>query len=282
MQGSRFSLIVQFVLLLLLLPMAGSCAPPQLLLLDGYHDDIDPAGWLMSEKLDGVRAFWDGRRLLSRGGNAFAAPDWFIAQLPPFAIDGELWTRRADFEHIASITSRSAPHDGWRELGYHIFEVPHAPGGLRERLAKLETWLKTQPSDQIHVIPQRVCQGREHLRATLAAIEQQGGEGLVLRRPDVPYRTGRDKASLKVKSFQDSEARVIGHKPGKGRLSGKLGALHVELPDGKRFYIGSGFTDAQRDNPPPVGSDVTFKYQGLTKRGLPRFPVFLRVRPPDS
>lgn len=254
---------------------------PDLLLLKSYQDDMDPVGWLMSEKLDGVRAFWTGKQLLSRGGAPFAAPAWFTDPLPPFPIDGELWTRRGDFERISSITRKSQPHAGWREITYNIFEVPSAAGGLLNRLGGLEDWLARNPVPHIHVIPQTPCEGREHLRQMLKWIEAQGGEGLVLRNPDAPYRTGRDPDSLKVKSFADREAKVIGYKPGKGKYAGMVGALHVELPDGKRFYIGTGLKDADRKTPPPIGSRVTFKYQGYTKKGLPRFPSFLRVRNVD-
>ncbi|MGB1109559.1 MAG: DNA ligase [Gammaproteobacteria bacterium] len=272
----------QFLLFLLIaISSATFAAGPDLLLLKTYRDDIDPTGWLMSEKLDGVRAVWDGEMLISRGGHAFAAPGWFTVALPPFAIDGELWTRQGDFERISSITRRQTPHEGWRAITYNIFEVPQVAGGLLQRLAKLEDWLAENPVAHLKVIPQRACQGRDDLKAALSEVEAAGGEGLVLRRPDAPYRTGRDEASLKVKRFDDAEAVVVGYRPGKGRLLGKVGALQVELPDGRRFYVGSGLSDAERDNPPAIGERITFKYQGLTGKGLPRFPSFLRVRPAE-
>ncbi len=260
-----------------------SAKGPDLVLLKRYSDDIDPAGWLMSEKLDGVRAFWDGQHLLSRGGNVFAAPAWFVEGLPPFAIDGELWTRRADFARIQSVTSRDEPHEGWRTISYNIFEVPSELGfgnesGLLLRLQKLQRWLVDHPASHLRVIEQIRVRDRAHLKQRLDAVIAAGGEGLVLRKRGLPYRTGRDASSLKVKVFEDAEAVVVAYRAGKGRLLGKVGALQLELPNGRRFYVGSGMTDARREAPPKIGESVTFRYQGWTKYGLPRFPVFLRVR----
>lgn len=258
-------------------------AAPELLLLSTPDDPGQcPTGWLISEKLDGVRAYWDGERLLSKHGNPFAAPAWFTDALPPFELDGELWSGRGQFERIASIVTRDDPHQGWRQIGYYIFEVPHAPGGLMQRLDRLKTWLHTHPVAHLHIIEQQPCQSRAQLIRRWNAVEAAGGEGLVLRNPDTPYTTGRHASARKLKRFRDMEARVVGHIAGKGRLAGKLGALQVELADGRRFRIGTGFSDAERAAPPPIGATVTFKYQGFTASGLPRFPVFLRIRPAGS
>jgi ATP-dependent DNA ligase len=105
-----------------------------------------------------------------------------------------------------------------------------------------------------------------------------GGEGLMLHGGDAPYSAGRSDDLLKLKRFNDAEARVVAHNPGKGRLQGMLDSLTVETPDGTRFRVGTGFTDAQRRHPPPIGSTITYRYQGVTRNGKPRFPVFWRVR----
>ncbi|MCB1734312.1 MAG: DNA ligase [Gammaproteobacteria bacterium] len=266
-------------LLLALAPAAGSATPDLLLLETPKDADNCPPGWLISEKLDGIRAYWDGRNLRSRSGNTFAVPAWFTAPLPPFELDGELWTERNDFQRIASLVTRDQAHDGWRAIGYHIFEVPNATGGLMARLQRVRDWLSQTPVGHLHVIPQTPCLGAEHLKRVWDEVVAKGGEGLVLRNPSAPYTTGRSKDALKLKRFDDMEAVVIGHKPGQGRLSGRLGALLVELPDGQRLHVGTGFSDAERTHPPAIGSTVTFKHQGFTDRGLPRFPVFLHVRP---
>jgi DNA ligase-1 len=83
---------------------------------------------------------------------------------------------------------------------------------------------------------------------------------------------------LKVKTFHDADAKVIGHEPGKGKHKGRLGALFVQLPNGTKFSVGTGFSDAERSAPPPVGSTITFRYQELSEAGVPRFPSYVRLR----
>jgi DNA ligase-1 len=100
----------------------------------------------------------------------------------------------------------------------------------------------------------------------------------MLHRADALYVTGRNDALLKLKLLDDAEATVIAHVEGKGKYTGKMGALQVETADGKRFQIGTGFSDAQRASPPAIGTLVTYTHRGLTKNGLPRFASYLRVR----
>lgn len=107
----------------------------------------------------------------------------------------------------------------------------------------------------------------------------------MLHRGDAPYAARRSDDLLKLKPYEDAEARVLAHLPGRGKYAGLLGALLVERPDGLQFRLGGGFPDARRRKPPPVGSWVTCRYNGLTEDGVPRFARFLRVRdelpPPD-
>jgi DNA ligase-1 len=110
------------------------------------------------------------------------------------------------------------------------------------------------------------------------AVVQAGGEGLMLHLADAPYLTGRQDVLLKLKPWQDAEAVVIGYTPGSGKYHGLTGALEVQMPDGKRFLIGSGLTDAMRRNPPAIGSLITYRYQALTQDGVPRFARYLRLR----
>lgn len=265
-------------LLALWVTSAAHAAAPDLLLLTKYRPGTDVSGWYMSEKLDGVRAYWDGQRLQSRRGNVFSAPGWFTEKLPPFELDGELWIARGRFEETASITSRDQPHPGWRRITYHIFEVPNAPGGLDARLGRLGNYLERHSVAHIRIIPQAVCRDTDHLMTRLMAVDAAGGEGLVLRNPNSPYETGRGPNALKAKRFDDMEGRVVGYRPGKGKYHGMVGALWVEIEGGKRFYIGSGLTDRERATPPAVGSVITFRHQGFSNNGIPRFASFLRVR----
>lgn len=259
-----------FILFIPLLLLAGK---PDLLLLQTYKDQ-NISGWVMSEKLDGIRAYWDGKQLISRGGHIIHAPTWFIKDYPPFEIDGELWSRRGDFENISSIVRDKIPSERWRKITYNIFEVPHAKGGLFERLAKV----KPYESAIIKIIPQIPIQSKQHLKDYLKEIESKKGEGVVVRDPHAPYIDKRTSKALKVKSFLDTECEVIGYKEGKGKYEHMMGSLICKLPNGVVFNIGSGFNDKERLSPPKIGASVTFKYKELTKYGKPRFPVFLRIR----
>lgn len=243
-----------------------------------YTGQINVSGWLMSEKLDGVRGYWDGRRLLSKNGKIFYPPAEFTRELPPFSIEGELWGGRGSFEQTVAIVTKETPHIGWLRLKLAIFDVPGAPGGFTERLAKARDWFAVHPSAYAFIIPQTTVHDREELQQHLALIEKLGGEGLIVRRPDADYTAGRSTEILKVKNHQDAEAKVVGHLPGKGRNAGRLGSLLVEGSDGTRFKIGGGLSDAERESPPPVGAVVTFKFYGKYQSGIPKFPSFLRIR----
>lgn len=254
-------------------------APPDLLLAEVMPPDLDPAAYLVSEKFDGVRAFWDGRTLWFRGGGRIPAPAWFLERLPPVPLDGELWMGRGRFEELSGEVRREQPRDeAWRQVHYLVFELPGAPGPFEARARAIEALVARVGWPQLEAVAQSRVKDRAELQARLQAVLKAGGEGLMLHRADAPYATGRSDALLKLKPLQDAEAVVVGHIPGKGRLAGLVGALEVETPEGRRFRIGSGLSDALRRNPPPLGATVTYTYRGLTRTGLPRFPAYLRLR----
>lgn len=262
---------------LLLLSFSALAESPDLLLAKTYSDDINIADYWVSEKLDGVRAYWSGTQLLSRQGNVLHAPSWFVADFPSSQLDGELWIARGAFEDVVSTVRKLNPIDKeWRKVRYRLFELPEAKGTFTQRLAMLEQLAKR--SDYLQLIPQARFSSLSALNDKLDAVVAAGGEGLMLHYADALYRTGRSDALLKLKKHQDAEAVVIEYLPGKGKHLGRLGALLVEMPSGKYFKLGGGFTDAQRESPPDIGSLVTYKYYGLTQRGIPKFASFLRVR----
>jgi DNA ligase 1 len=251
---------------------------PPLLLAERWDNAADLSGWWMSEKLDGVRAYWDGTQFLSRLGNLFHAPDWFVAGLPDAPLDGELWIDRKKFQRTVGIVRRQDKTDLWREVRYLVFDAPGVDGHFEVRLQFFTEHIQRHkpPFAQAHA--HEVCQGLDHLRAELARVEALGGEGLMLRQPKSRYEVGRSMTLLKVKSFLDAEARVLEHQPGAGRHKGRLGALFVEMANGVRFAVGTGFSDAEREDPPPVGSVINFRYQELSDGGVPRFPSYVGVR----
>ena len=264
-----------YLLLCLLFSQITWANERDLMLLDTYENQ-DVQGWVMSEKLDGVRGYWDGKTLLSRQGLPLPAPTYFTAQFPPFAIDGEIFIERNQFEEIASIT-KSFKGDNWAKLTLYVFDVPNASGNLFERLKNLEDYLKDHPTPYIKIIPQIPIRDKTHLFEYLHEIERKKGEGVVLRNPNAPYERKRSTQILKLKNTYDEECTVIAHHKGKGQFENILGSLTCENHRGK-FKIGSGFNLSERESPPPIGSTITYKYRGLTNSGKPRFDTYWREK----
>ncbi|HEX9048378.1 MAG TPA: DNA ligase, partial [Verrucomicrobiae bacterium] len=253
-------------------------AGPPLLLAENWDTAADLTDWWMSEKLDGVRAYWDGKQFLSRQGNIYYAPDWFIEGLPSVPLDGELWIDRKKFQRTVSIVRRQDKSDLWNEVRFLVFDAPAANGGFEDRLAFLKDTLGTAAAKFARQHPHDRCRNLEALKAELARVEALGGEGLMLRQPGSKYVAGRSSTLLKIKTFHDAEAVVVGHQAGAGRHLGRMGALLVRLPSGANFAIGTGFSDRERENPPAIGATVTFRYQELSEAGVPRFPSWVGVR----
>lgn len=264
----------------LALPFACAGAESPAILLAGvYRDQVDVTRYLVSEKLDGVRAIWDGNTLRFRSGKEINAPRWFIDGLPKRPLDGELWIAHATFERLSGIVRRDAPNDGeWRQVRYMIFELPGAPGTFRERAEAIREIARQANVPWLREIEQFSVVDRNSLKKRMNEVVKAGGEGLMLHRADALYETGRSDVLLKMKPWEDAEAVVVGHVPGKGKYAGMLGALRVRTVDGREFALGTGFTDAQRRDPPPVGTTLTYRYRDLTNTGMPRFASFLRVR----
>ncbi|TMU71786.1 DNA ligase [Hydrogenophaga intermedia] len=245
-----------------------------------YRPGVRLADYWLSEKYDGLRAFWDGERLRTRGGETIAAPDWFTAQWPAEPMDGELWAGRGRFEEAMSTVRQLTPDDAaWRRIRFMVFDLPAHPGVFTERIEAYGRLVRRIDQAWVQAVPQERVGSHAELMARLDRMVRDGGEGLMLHRGDAPYRAVRNDDLLKVKTHEDAEARVVGHVPGKGRHAGRMGALVVQTPQGLRFKLGTGFTDAERDQPPAVGTWVTYRFRGLNESGVPRFASFVRVRP---
>ncbi|WP_107219514.1 DNA ligase [Thauera aromatica] len=256
-----------------------SFAAPPAMHAERYHDGIDPADYWVSEKLDGVRAHWDGGRLHLRSGQPISAPAWFVAALPAVTLDGELWLGRRSFDRLSGLIRRNAPDDpGWREVRYMVFDIPGAEGDFSTRVHQLRALAERAAVPWLEAVPQTRVTDLRALQRRFEEVVRGGGEGLMLHRASARWTPGRSSALLKLTPWHDAEARVLAHLPGKGRLQGLTGSLLVETPDGRRFRLGSGLSDALRRTPPPPGTLVTYRYRELTPAGLPRFPRYLRVR----
>jgi len=250
-----------------------------MLLAEVYAADVDVTQYWVSEKFDGVRAQWDGRMLRFRGGGHVPVPAWFTANFPAQPLDGELWIGRGQFDALSGTVRKIEPVDAeWRQVRYLIFELPGAAGDFSERIRLMQATLAQAGVPWLQAVGQTRVTDRATLMKQLDAVMRAGGEGLMLHRADALYLTGRSDALLKLKPWQDTEAVVVGYVAGKGKYRGMTGALTMEMADGKRFRLGSGLTDALRRQPPPLGTRITYRYQHLTKNGLPRFPRYLRVR----
>ena len=282
MNKNSAMLIFGLAFTLLLFPLqllADKLKSPELLLANVYDKDVDVSQYWVSEKYDGVRAYWDGKQFLSRQGNQYYAPAWFTQGFPDHPLDGELWLARESFEQLLSTVKKQIPQDEeWQKVSYQVFELPKASGTFTARLKTLEAMFEKLENPHIKLIPQYRLDSHKALMAKLDEMVKAGAEGLMLHHQDALYRTGRSDDLLKVKSYQDAEARVIKHLAGKGKYQHQLGALLLETPEGKQFRVGTGFSDAERKQPPPIGALVTYKFFGKTRNGIPRFASFLRVR----
>jgi DNA ligase-1 len=240
------------------------------------YSDQNISGWYMSEKLDGIRGYWDGKNLYTKNGNLINTPKNFTKNFPSFELDGELWSKRNDFENIQSIVLDDDPSQKWVQISYNIFEVPNAKGDFLERLKKVKDWFSKHPNKNIKIIEQIECEDEEHLMDFLEEIVALKGEGVIVKDALKEYHTGRSAYILKVKKAFDMEGEVIGYNYNK--TTKKLKSLNIKLSNGIKFKLGSGLSKKEKLNPQKLGEYVTFKYYGFTKNGKPKFASFLRVR----
>jgi DNA ligase-1 len=251
-----------------------------------YQKVSDISQYYVSEKLDGVRGHWDGKQLLTRQGNKIKSPSWFTQHWPTFPIDGELWLDRGQFQRLMSCVSKHHAETNkqtscWQHVRFMMFDLPHYKGDFSGRVKKMQALSKQVPSPYLAMINQVLLKDIAALDTKLDTVIAAQGEGLMLHLASAYYQQGRNPALMKLKKHQDAEAIIIGHTKGKGKYQGKLGAIKVKTPDGVIFKIGSGFSDYQRANPPALGTIITFKYNGLTQAGIPRFARFWRVKTPQ-
>lgn len=264
-------------------PVAAATTAPPLMLATDFRKDLPLADYWVSEKYDGVRGYWDGQRLVTRAGNPIAAPAWFTAGWPATPLDGELWAGRGQFSQAVSVVRQQGADDAaWKTLRFMVFDVPAHGGPFSERITALQAAVARIDQPWVQAVEQSRGTTGHALQERLATTVQSGGEGLMLHHGAARYAAQRSQDLRKLKPFDDAEARVVGHVAGRGKHAGRLGALWVEIPaqEGRaprRFKLGTGLSDAQRDTPPPVGTWVTYRYRGQTDSGLPRFASFLRI-----
>ena len=269
------------LLLLVLLTGTAQAEPVELMLANNYSSSLNLNDYWVSEKYDGYRAYWDGQQLLSRAGNRFLLPDWFVENFPKQPMDGELWLGRGQFQALASVIKSADKNDPrWRQVRFMVFDLPTEQGSFDRRLTRLKSLLKSVQVSWLVVVQQEKIASKALLMERLNVIIASGAEGLMLHRGSSLYRGGRSDDLIKLKQYDDAEAVVVAHLPGKGKYLGAMGSLRVMLPSGIQFKVGSGFTDAERHDPPAIGAKITYRYNGLTDQGLPRFARFIRLYQP--
>lgn len=269
----------RLLILSLFAPLPTIAKNSGVLLAQDYKPGVDPSLYLISEKLDGVRALWDGKSLKFRSGQAISAPAWFTAKLPATPLDGELWLARGKFDELSGIVRKlNAIDDEWRRIKYMVFELPAGDGTFDQRSQKLQALVKQVSWPPLQWIEQFKLADEKALQAKLKQITSQGGEGLMLHLASAPVTQGRSSVLLKLKPVSDAEGIVTAHIPGKGKYAGMLGALQIKTEDGQIVKIGTGFSDAQRRSPPAIGTTITYTYRDKTPSGKPRFASFLRER----
>mmetsp|Transcript_3949 Transcript_3949/g.11996 ORF Transcript_3949/g.11996 Transcript_3949/m.11996 type:complete len:626 (-) Transcript_3949:132-2009(-) len=249
----------------------------------------DPAGWWVSEKLEGVRAVWRRGSLLSRGDRALTCPGDLRRALPAGCeLDGELWGGRGQFERtLDSALGTSSGSAAWPAgMRFMVFDarkdedgvsLEHRPFEQRMQAAK-RICRDANIGGLVEVIPMQKCRSRKHFDELLEEVGRGGGEGLMLRYPESVYERGRSNSMLKAKLWQDGEALVEGRTPAKGPSSAQCDALICRTPDGREFLLGSGLSDAQRMEPPAVGTVITYRFSELTASNTPRCPKLVGER----
>ena len=284
LEYQRWSARLWALMALLWLAVSAQAQTPEMILAKTLPENVDVRDYWVSEKYDGVRGYWDGkqRQMYSRNGTVIALPNDFAAQLPDISLDGELWIGRGQFERVVSVVRDAQPDDSaWKQVKYMVFELPDSQnqyGDFTQRMARIERITQHINAPNIQAVKQWRVRDRAELLRQLDTITQAGGEGLMLHLASAPYQTGRSDALYKLKLRQDAEATVIGYVAGTGKYVGKVGSLRVRTDDGREFNVGSGLTDVTRVNPPKIGTVITYQFNGLTQKGQPRFPRFLRVR----
>ncbi len=279
-------LIVILCLLLAIPPLVRAAKPiPQVMLAQTQHLSslpLDTSGYFVSEKYDGVRAYWTGSQFITRKGYRISAPEWFTEAFPSEPMDGELWIERGKFAEVSAAIRRYEPnHSEWRKIKFMVFDLPITGLAFHQRFAKLMALFTTPNVDfpsWLRVVAHKRFERRAQVQAYFDDIVTKKGEGIMLNVSNATYQPGRSQGLLKIKPSYDADAVVIAHQPGKGKYLGMMGALWVRNDEGIKFKIGTGFSDDERRAPPEIGATISYQYSGFNRTGIPRFARFLRVR----
>lgn len=276
---NTFVLIILLSCLLLPSWLYAKDALPRLALAKHFKNDMQSSSYWVSEKMDGIRCYWNGEALLTRNGRTIHAPKWFTQSFPKEALDGELWIGRGSYQLLTKIVLDKRPNIPlWEKVSFQVFDLPASKAPFELRQEQLKAVITATNAPHLKLVKQTKMNNLQAIQSHLKDLVNNGAEGLMLRTPDSPYQSGRSNYLYKMKIRQDAEARVIAYQSGRGKFENMMGAIWVEMEDGTLFKIGTGFNHNERKNPPAIGSEITYSFQGFTEKGLPRFASFEREK----
>ncbi len=249
---------------------------------------LDLTKYFVQPKLDGVRASWDGKQLLSRTGKLFTPSENFLSRLPTpedlakrsiKIIEGELLYTYVDnmsrldrFSKTVSIV-RSKSAD-WYNINMNFFDCV-----LANPWSSYTTRHRAMIGGNYRTVNNYFVKDKEDLMRLYKDIIKYGQEGLMLKLKDGGYQGGV-RAVLKLKPKNDFEVKVVGVVEGLGKYKGMIGALKCLTEEGASFNVGSGLNDEQRKQAHTmyINKYITVEHEGLGRAGRPRFPVFKSIR----
>lgn len=276
-------------------------------------------GIFIQPKLDGVRAIWTSKQLLTRSGKEILGCPQLISYLsekfPSTSFDGELYSHTENFDNIVGNVKRTKKIEENLNIEYHVYDIPTIGTNIKftDRLARLKELILEKDAGRIRLVETRQIEPdlsltTKDLVKDLNIYAEHGYEGTMVRNGDGIYVSKRSSDLLKIKSWEDDEFELVGceqlttkekimlseWEPGALQYSDgsyyrngietpveAVGRLVLRTKDGTEFGVGTGLTDEQRKSlwlDLPIGQMIQIKYQELTKDGIPRFPVFLRIR----
>ncbi len=252
----------------------------KLLLAKKFNFNFDVSGWYMSEKYDGIRAYWSSkdRNFYTRNGNVIHAPQWFKNTFPDIDLDGEMWISRGKFNELSGIIHTKVPTNAWKNVKFMVFDLPNVKEIYEHRVKLYFNLLKKINCKWIVPVKMYKIKNNDYLLRKLKIIELGGGEGIMIRKPGSMYERKRSSVLYKLKTFTDEEGIVVGYSLGTGKYSNIVGSLEILTGDGIKIHVGTGLTDSERKYPPVVGTTVIYKYFKKSKEGIPRFPVYVGER----
>jgi len=245
------------------------------------NNEINVEGWFMSEKLDGMRAYWDGKQFWSKNGVLINLPESFKA-LPSYPLDGELWGgyEETNVNYLLKLIcgKKKKVKIDWTAIKFCVFDAPDIDATYDKRHDFLRTNFTEYCNSNISLIPIQKCDGKNHLEKYLEEIINKGGEGIMIHHPDLLYRPGRTHNLLKVKKHFESVVTFL-------NVKSDSYYFLCEQENGAEAFVTC--TPAEYSSPPTFGTKLTVRHQGFfAKSQKYKYPILYvkvnTVKPQNS